>query len=186
MPRIAPLVPPYPPDVQHSFDRVMPPGVPALALFRTLATSPRAWAKFQSGALLDRGPLPLRDRELVIDRTCARAACGYEWGVHVAYFAERAALTPEQVRATATDSADVSCWAEHERALLAAVDALHERATLTPAEFARLRGHYDDTQVLEILMLAGYYRMVAYVANALDLPQEPGTPRLPGLADVGA
>ena len=41
-------------------------------LFRTIARSPRAWEKFSAGGLLDRGPLTLREREIVIDRTCAR------------------------------------------------------------------------------------------------------------------
>ena len=36
-------------------------------------------------------PLSLREREIVIDRTCALTGCEYEWGVHVAIFAEAAA-----------------------------------------------------------------------------------------------
>jgi hypothetical protein len=31
-PRIAPVPPPYPPELQAVFDRIMPPGVPPLAL----------------------------------------------------------------------------------------------------------------------------------------------------------
>ena len=52
---------------------------------------PRAWDKFRAGSLLDRGPLSLREREIVIDRTCALTGCEYEWGVHVALFAKAAA-----------------------------------------------------------------------------------------------
>ena len=37
MPRIAPLPAPYPAEIQGHFDQVMPPGVPPLALFTTLA-----------------------------------------------------------------------------------------------------------------------------------------------------
>jgi hypothetical protein len=46
-------------------------------------------------SLLDRGPVSRRHREIVIDRTCARCGCAYEWGVHVALFAQRVALTAE-------------------------------------------------------------------------------------------
>src|SRR5258707_15222496 len=98
-PRIAPLQPPYPPEIQAQFDRVMR-GAPPLVLFRVMAGHPRAWEKFRAGSLLDRGPLTLREREIVIDRTCARNACEYEWGVQGATFAEAAPLTGEQVRAT--------------------------------------------------------------------------------------
>ncbi len=34
-----------------------------------------------------------------------------------------------------------------------------------------------DEAVIELLMLAGYYRMVSYLANGLRLPLEPGSPR---------
>ena len=178
MPRIAPLDPPYPPEVQATFDAVMK-GADPLVLFRTLAVSPRAWAKFRGGSLLDRGPLSLRERELVIDRTCALSGCEYEWGVHVAIFANAAKLSPAEVAATAGAGSAAPGWPAAERALLTAVEALHARATLDDAEFAGLRAHYDEDQVLEVLLLCGFYRTVAYVANGLDLPLETAAARFP-------
>ena len=80
MSRIRPLEPPYDVEVQQSFDQIMR-GKEPLLLFRTIARSERAWAKFRGGSLLDRGPLGLRDREIIIDRTTALANCEYEWGV---------------------------------------------------------------------------------------------------------
>src|ERR1700675_4751902 len=146
MSRIAPLEPPYDPEIQGQFDRIMR-GAPPLVLFRVVAGQPRAWEKFRAASLLDRGPLSLRAREIVIDRTCALTGCEYEWGVHVATFADAARLTDEQVRATARESADAACWSAAEQALIAAVDALHERATLTEAEFKALSAHYDEAQI---------------------------------------
>ena len=70
--------------------------------------------------------------------------------------------------------------------MIAAVDALHGRATLDQAEFDRLRAHYDDAQILEILMLCGLYRTVSYVANALDLPLESKGARFPVAAGAVA
>ena len=99
MPRIKPLEPPYSRDVQETFAAIMKGNKPLL-LFRTIAVSERAWAKFRGGSLLDRGPLSLRDREIVIDRTTALTSCEYEWGVHVAVFAGHARLTEEQIIAT--------------------------------------------------------------------------------------
>jgi hypothetical protein len=58
MSRIAPLEPPYAPDIQQQFDRIMK-GAPPLILFRTIAGNARAWEKFRAGSLLDRGPLSL-------------------------------------------------------------------------------------------------------------------------------
>ena len=178
MSRIAPLQPPYEQEIQGQFDRIMR-GAPPLMLFRVMAANARAWEKFRAGSLLDPGPLALREREIVIDRTCARNDCEYEWGVHVAIFAQAAQLTDEQVRATVLGGAEAPCWSAAEQALIAAVDALHLRATLSKAEFAALAAHYDDAKIFEIIMLCGFYRTVSYLANALDLPLEPEVARFP-------
>src|SRR5882757_5512417 len=178
MSRIAPLEPPYDPEIQGQFDRIMR-GAPPLMLFRVVAGHARAWDKFRAGGLLDRGPLSLREREIVIDRTCARTGCEYEWGVHVALFAKAAELTDEQVRATVLEGADAPCWSEAERALIAAVDALHHRATLDDAEFKALAAHYDEAKLFEIILLCGFYRTVSYLANGLALPLEEKAARFP-------
>jgi alkylhydroperoxidase family enzyme len=178
MPRIAPLEPPYAPEIQAQFDRIMR-GAPPLLLFRVMAGHARAWEKFRAASLLDRGPLSLREREIVIDRTCARNACEYEWGVHVATFAEAAHLTDEQVRATVHSDAGAACWSSAEQAMIAAVDALHERATLDAAEFTALSAHYDEAKILEIIMLCGFYRTVSCLVNTMALPLEEKAARFP-------
>ena len=178
MSRLAPLDPPYAPQIREQFDRIMR-GAPPLLLFRTIARSPRAWEKFRAGSLLDKGPLSMRQREIVIDRTCALNKCEYEWGVHVTAFAAAARLTDDQVRATVLGKATDPCWSVAEQVLIAAVDALHHWANLNDAEFARLKAHYDDAQVLEIIQLCGFYRTVSYLCNTLALPLEPTGARFP-------
>jgi alkylhydroperoxidase family enzyme len=179
MSRIAPLQTPYPTAVQQDFERIMGGGRPPLVLFRTIATQERAWKKFTAAGLLDRGPLSLREREVVIDRACARNACEYEWGVHITAFAAHVKLTDEQVRATVLEDATATCWSEAEQVLIATVDALHERATLSDDEFASLAAHYKEAKILEIMMLCGFYRTVAYIANGLKLPLEETAARFP-------
>ena len=94
-PRIAPLDPPYEPDTQKLFDRVMPEGMDPLLIFRTLATNPRIFPRFMRAGVLDRGPVDIRDRELVIHRTTALCRAEYEWGVHVTAFARPLGLSDE-------------------------------------------------------------------------------------------
>ena len=177
MPRIAPLEPPYEAEIQSEFDKLK--SKPPLVLFRTIATSRRAWGKLRGGSLLDRGPLSLREREIVIDRTCALNGCEYEWGVHVAIFAEAAKLSEEQIRATVLGKADAACWSAAEQALIAAVDALNDRSTWSEHEFATLQKYYNNDMILEIIQLSGAYHTISYVANALALPLEPNAPRFP-------
>jgi alkylhydroperoxidase family enzyme len=179
-PRIAPLTAPYPPEIQAQFDRIMR-GAPPLTLFRVMAGHARAWDKFRASGLLDPGPLSLRQREIVIDRTCALDRCEYEWGVHVAIFAEAAGLSDDEVRATVQGEATSPCWSQAEQALIASVDALHKRATLDDAEFVALSAHYDEAQMLEVMLLCGFYRTVSYLANGLRLPLEENAARFPTL-----
>ena len=154
-------------------------GAPPILLFRVVASQARAWEKFSGGGLLDRGPLTLREREIVIDRTCALNRCEYEWGVHVAIFAGPAKLTADEVRATVQGDANSACWSLGEQVLIAAVDALHHRATWSDEEFAALSAHYDEAQILEIMLLCGFYRTVSYLANELRLPLEEKAARFP-------
>jgi alkylhydroperoxidase family enzyme len=75
--------------------------------------------------------------------------------------------------------ADAACWSAAEQALIAVVDALHVRATLSDEEFKALSAHYDDAKIFEIILLCGFYRTVSYLANGLDLPLESNAARFP-------
>lgn len=183
MPRIQPLEPPHPADVQRALLRWMPPGAPhePLTLFRVLHRNPELASRmFALGAgLLGHGLLPAADRELVITRTTARAGCGYEWGVHAATLARSAGLTDDQLTATAAPTIGPE-WTDHQAALLRAVDELHDTADLSDPTWTALTTHYDDAQLLELLVLTGWYRTIAALANALRLPDEPWATPLPG------
>ena len=98
--RIAPAERPYAADMEETLARLMPPGVEPLLLFRTVARDPRLFRRFMAGGLLDKGTLSLREREIAIDRTCARCGAEYEWGVHMAFFGDRVGFGEAERRAT--------------------------------------------------------------------------------------
>ena len=179
MSRIAPLSPPYGPELQATFDQVMPEGVDPLGLFRTLAVNGRVYQRFYAGGLLDRGLLTLRQREIVINRTCALNRCEYEWGVHIAWFAAKVKFTPVQIAAT-VHGGDAG-WAADERVLLDVCDELDATRHISDALWQRLAEHFTAEQILEIIALIGFYRTVSLHANALDLPLEPFAARFPSL-----
>jgi len=182
MTRISPAEPPYEPAIAAELARIMPPGVPPLVLFRTLAKSPRVFAKMFAGGLLDKGPLSLRQREIVIDRTTARLGCEYEWGVHVAFFADRVGFKAEHVAATAAGPGNVACWTEEEQALIALVDDLVDRRAILPATWTQLAAHFDETQILEASALVGYYHTISFLCVGLELPLESYAARFPATA----
>lgn len=178
--RIAPAEPPYPAEIQARFDAIMPPGVPPLALFRVLARDQRLFARFSGGGLLDKGHLTLRQREVVIHRVTARCGSRYEWGVHAAFFAQRVGLTGEQLHSIAVGDAQDACWSEEDALLIKFSDALHATCDIDDALWQRLRASFSEEAILELLLLAGFYRTVSYLTNALRLPREPFARAFPG------
>lgn len=175
--RLAPLEPPYPPEVAHTLAHMMPPGVPPIGLFRVLAHNPRILQRIKGGGLLDRGAISLRDREIVILRTTARLGSEYEWGVHVGFFAAKAGFTPEQVAATVTDRAEP--WTDAERLLIELVDSLVDRADIADALWQRAAARWSTPQLLEIVVLAGFYHTISFVTQAFRVPLEAEAPRFP-------
>ena len=179
MPRIAPADAPYPPEIAAVLARTMPPGVAPLVLFRTMARNPRVFGKMFAGGLLDKGSLSLRQREVVIDRTTARLGAEYEWGVHIAFFAEKVGFDAERIAATVHGPADAPCWSADERALLAAVDDLVDRRTIGDERWDELAAHFDEAQIIEVIALVGYYHTISFLCRALDLPPEAYAARFP-------
>jgi alkylhydroperoxidase family enzyme len=177
--RLPPAEPPYDPAVAEAFARVTPPGKEPLLLFRTMAKSPRVISKMFAGSLLDKGPLSLRERELLIDRTTARLGCEYEWGVHTTLFAQRVGFSADQIKAIVHAPADAPGWEPAEQALLALVDDLVDHHAINDATWERLRAHFDDAQILEAIALIGYYHTISFICRGLDLPLESYAPRFP-------
>lgn len=179
--RIAPLEPPYDPETAEMLERWMPPGaaMEPLALFRTLAIHGDLMSRMRplGSGILNHGEVPPRDREIVLHRTCARAGAEYEWGVHAVAFAEAVGLTHDQVAATAAGGADEACWSEHDAQLIRLADELHDTNTVSDELWAQLTTRYTDQQLLELIVIAGWYRTISYVTNALRIPLEPWAAR---------
>ena len=132
------------------------------------------------GGLLDKGHLTLRQREIVIHRVTGQCGSEYEWGVHVAFFAKRAGLDAAQLRShRCTAAPSDACWSAEDALLIRFCDALHATATIDDALWAELRAVFSEEAILELLLLAGFYRTVSYLTNALRLPLEPFAARFP-------
>ncbi|WP_232542071.1 carboxymuconolactone decarboxylase family protein [Nocardia bovistercoris] len=175
---MAPAPSPLPTDMQDAIDAIMR-GAPPLLLFTTMARDRRLFFKFFDSGLLDRGHLTIRQREIVIDRVTARCGAEYEWGVHVSAFAQKAALTEDQITSLVHGGPEDTCWDEPDRILLRLCDTLHRDCTIDDELWADLTAHHSEEAILELLMLAGTYRTVSYLVNSLRLPPEAGARRFP-------
>jgi alkylhydroperoxidase family enzyme len=186
-PRIGGLEPPHEPAVAAQLEKMMPPNVPPIALFRTvvknlpMAEAMTLWGGYELSRSLS---LSLRDREIVIDRTCVRCGCEYEWGVHVAFFAEKAHLDRDQIRSLTHGNADDPCWtAVRDRLLIRTVDALCDHRDIDNTLWRALRDQFDECEILDLTMLCGWYHAISFTARAARVPLEAGSPTF---ADVHA
>lgn len=181
-PRIEPLSPPYDQEVAAHLAQTMPPGQDPIGLFRTLAVNlgmARGMWHFARHELGRSLTISVRQREILIDRTCARCGCEYEWGVHVAYFADRAGLSSEQVTSLTTGGTGDSCWTDDaDRLLIRVADELHDTSEVSDELWSALSKHYDHAQLLDIVMLCGWYHAISFVATAARVETEPWAPSL--------
>ena len=188
-PRIAPLEPPYEPDTAALLAKWMPPGndVEPLRLFRTLAVHDELASRMRplGAGILGHPRLKPRERELLILRTCARAGAEYEWGVHAIAFGGPLGLTERQLAATVHGAADDPAWSEHDAQLIAACDAIYDSDTVPDELWPALAGRLGDDQLLELVVVVGWYRLLSCVINVAQVELEPWAPRFPEAARAG-
>ena len=129
------------------------------------------WGRYELGRTLS---LSRREREIVILRTTARCGCEYERGVHVAYFAERVGLDRAQPASLTHGGPGDGCWTDPaEAALIAAADQLHDGADIDDPGWAALAADRTPAQLVDVLLLAGWYHAVSYAATAARVDREP-------------
>jgi alkylhydroperoxidase family enzyme len=182
-PRIAPLQPPYQPDVEASLRKWMPPGSPLepLILFRTLAVNQELSSRMRvlGAGILGHGVVAAREREIIIHRTCARAGAEYEWGVHSVAFGRPLGLSDEQLASTVHGSAGDPVWSDTDALLIRLADELHDTCGVSDELWSRLAARYSAQQLLELITIAGWYRLIACLINGVQIQSEPWAPGFP-------
>lgn len=182
-PRIAPLEAPYQPATETMLQKWMPPGsaIEPLALFRTLAVHDDLMGRMRplGSGILGHGRVDPREREIVIHRVCARAGAEYEWGVHAVVYGQSLGLTREQLVATVIGDAEDPVWSQTDRLLVRLVDELHDTCTVSGGLWSALAHRYTDDQLLELLIIVGWYRLLSGVINAVGIQIEPWAARFP-------
>ena len=138
-------------------------------LFRTLGRHRkvfRGWLRF-AGRLMPGGTLPRRETELVILRVAHLRTCAYEFDHHVS-LGKRAGVTAVDV-ARVQDGPEADGWSDREQAVLRAVEQLHHDGDVDDPTWAALRDHLDEREVIELVLLAGHYEMLATAITTLRI-----------------
>jgi alkylhydroperoxidase family enzyme len=115
----------------------------------------------------------------VIDRVSARCGCEYEWGVHMAFYGEKAGITAAQAYSLVHGDCTDACWADEDRTTLTFVDELHDHGRVSDATWAAMRVRFSDATLIELLVLAGWYHAIAYLASSARVELESFAHRFP-------
>lgn len=183
-PRIPPLEPEETPEDIQRILAFEPEGMgsplSANNIFPTFAQHPdlfKVWLPF-GGKLLGGSSLPERERELLILRTSVNSRSSYEWGQHVR-IARYIGMADEEIDRV-LEGPGAQGWTPHEAALLRAVDELEDSSLISDATWATLEDTYDRQQMIEMTMLVGHYKMVAFALNSFGVELDEGLEPLPG------
>ena len=146
-----------------------------LNIFRTLGKHPKIFEAFGrlGGFLLSGKGVPARERELVILRTGWRSGSVYEWGQHVV-IGKREGVTDEEITRLRTPG--LEGWSDADRPFVAFADELCQTNDVTDATWSQLASRLSEEQLIELVILGGFYRLVAGALNALGVEREPGVP----------
>lgn len=149
-----------------------------LNIFKTLCNHPellRRWLVF-ANHILGKSTLPPREREILILRIGWLCQAGYEWGQHVLIGRDCGLTDPEIQRIKAGPAAEG--WSAADRALLEAVDELHEDAHISDTTWAKLAETLSTQQLMDVVFTVGQYNMVSMVLNSFGVQPDPDLPRL--------
>ena len=152
-----------------------------LNIFAVLAHHPKLLKRFNlfGGFLLNKGLIPPREREIVILRVGWNAGAVYEFGQHTLIGTE-AGLTAEEIAALASPSClDDHPWDDPDRDLIRMADELCDDDCVSEITFARLAHRWDEAQLVELVICAGFYRLVSGFLNTMAVPLDRGVPGWP-------
>jgi len=178
-PRIAPLV-----DLTEELQTIMggginsPAGTP-LNIFGTIAHHPKLLKRFMNfaGLFLNKGLLPAREREIVILRVGWNCQSVYEFGQHTV-IGQRDGLSLSEIGAL-TKKPNEFNWSERDSALIAMSDELCTDDCVSEATWKFLTTHWKENELIELVMVAGTYRLVSGFLNTMGVELDVDTPGWP-------
>ena len=155
-----------------------PDGKP-LNIFGTLAHHPALLKRFNvlGGLFLSKGTLPEREREIVILRVGWNCRAVYEFGQHT-IIAKRVGLSEAEIAALVRKP-DSYAWRAADAVLIAMADELCADDCVSDKTWQDLAARWDEAQLAELVMVAGFYRMVSGFLNSTGVQLDPDTPGWP-------
>jgi alkylhydroperoxidase family enzyme len=179
-PRIAPIRDLSPELLEIMGGGINSPAGTPLNIFGTIAHHPRLLKRFIhfAGLFLNKGLLPAREREIVILRVGWKCQSVYEFGQHTV-IGERVGLSLEEIAALTRDVV-TGQWSDNDSHLIAMADELCADNCVSDATWQALAQKWNDAELVELVMVAGVYRLVSGFLNTMGVELDADTPGWPG------
>ena len=164
------------PVIRDMFEKMEKNSHRVLNLYRVLAHSPQVCRGFvrMGNAILFRGDLSPRLRELAILRVGHLTKAKYEWTQHVA-IAKRVGVSQSQVDGIA-GWVHSEAFDDRERAVLRYTDEVTQNVRASDATFQTLREFLAENETVELTIVIGYYNMVSRILESMQVELEEGGP----------
>jgi|SRR5271165_6021793 len=152
----------------------LPENTPPTNAFRMLAHTPAIAASVLRLilALLTETDLNPRLREMLILRVAQRCDGQYAWVQHAA-IAAIVGVEHEQIAALEHGAAPDGLFTDRERTAFIFADEVLDTCHATDRTFAAVRAMFSPSEILELLLLIGYFRMICGVMTTLHIELEP-------------
>jgi alkylhydroperoxidase family enzyme len=128
-------------------------------------------------ALMTRNTLSARTRELVILRIGWRSGSEYEFCNHVRV-SRSLKMSDEEILGV-RDPDPCPAFSEADRAVIKMADELMDGTEVSGATQTVLTSSFSDAERVELLITAGFWRMMACWLNTVKVPLEPEVPGWP-------
>lgn len=155
-----------------------------LNIFAMLSHHPKLLKRFNllGGFLLNKGLVPAREREIVILRIGWRARAEYEFGQHT-IIGRAEGLSDAEIAGLAGAE---HRWSEDDATLIALADDLADDDCVSDTTWDSLTNRWNDAEIIELIVTAGFYRLVSGLLNSTGVPLDDGVPGFPSPPATGA
>ena len=124
------------------------------------------------GALLGKLELDAKLRELCLLRAVKLEGGEYEWMQHVP-IARDLGCSEAQIAALEDDDDLAHCFDDREKAALQFTREVVVDVRASPETLAQARKHLSDREIVELILMAGFYIMLARLTETLGVETDP-------------
>ena len=164
------------PDIAALFDKVFAQRGNVPNMFRVMAHRPEVFATMQAhfAAVLNTGTVPTKLKELIIVRTSQVNQTPYCLASHT-ILASKLGWTDDQLAHLAEWQERGDFTPAEKAALLLAETVTRDAHSLSDEQFAELRSHYSEGEIVELLCAIGLFNYFNRFNDALRMePTRPG------------